>query len=67
MCEARLTAGAVIAAAVVPAFVMMTDATMSASAFVATLGIVGFLSSMLIRMLGRRLMRWREQTLGFAG
>ena len=31
----------------------------------ATLGIVGFLSSMLIRMLGRRLMRWREQTLGF--
>jgi len=33
----------------------------------ATLGIVGFLSSMLIRTLGRRLMRWREQTLGFAG
>jgi NitT/TauT family transport system permease protein len=33
----------------------------------ATLGIVGFLSSALIRMLGTRLMRWREQSLGFAG
>lgn len=33
----------------------------------ATLGIVGFLSSTLIRVLGGRLMRWREQNLGFAG
>src|SRR5262249_62037698 len=33
----------------------------------ATLGLVGFLSSALIRMLGNHLMRWREQSLGFAG
>jgi NitT/TauT family transport system permease protein len=30
----------------------------------ATLGLVGFASSALIRMLGRRLMRWREQAIG---
>jgi len=33
----------------------------------ATLGIIGFLSSALIRWLGTRLMRWREQSLGLAG
>lgn len=33
----------------------------------ATLGIIGFASSALIRLFGRRLMRWREQSLGFAG
>jgi NitT/TauT family transport system permease protein len=33
----------------------------------ATLGIIGFLSSALIRMLGARLMRWREHSLGLAG
>jgi NitT/TauT family transport system permease protein len=33
----------------------------------ATLGIIGFLSSALIRVLGTRLMRWREQSLGLAG
>jgi NitT/TauT family transport system permease protein len=32
----------------------------------ATLGIIGFLSSALIRLLGARLMRWREQSLGLA-
>jgi NitT/TauT family transport system permease protein len=32
----------------------------------ATLGIIGFLSSALIRMLGARLMRWREHSLGLA-
>jgi NitT/TauT family transport system permease protein len=32
----------------------------------ATLGIIGFLSSALIRGLGTRLMRWREQSLGMA-
>jgi len=32
----------------------------------ATLGIIGFLSSALIRGLGTRLMRWREQSLGLA-
>jgi len=32
----------------------------------ATLGIIGFLSSALIRMLGNRLMRWREHSLGLA-
>jgi NitT/TauT family transport system permease protein len=30
----------------------------------ATLGIIGFLSSALIRMLGNRLMRWRGHSLG---
>ena len=33
----------------------------------ATLGIVGFVSSALIRLLGGRLMRWREHSLGFTG
>jgi len=32
----------------------------------ATLGLLGYLSSALIRVLGHRLMRWREQSLGFA-
>lgn len=31
----------------------------------ATLGLVGYLSSALIRVLGNRLMRWREQAMGF--
>lgn len=31
----------------------------------ATLGLLGYLSSALIRVLGNRLMRWREQSLGF--
>jgi NitT/TauT family transport system permease protein len=31
----------------------------------ATLGLVGYLSSALIRLLGNRLMRWREQAIGF--
>ncbi len=31
----------------------------------ATLGLLGYLSSALIRILGNRLMRWREQTIGF--
>jgi NitT/TauT family transport system permease protein len=31
----------------------------------ATLGLLGYLSSALIRVLGHRLMRWREQSLGF--
>lgn len=31
----------------------------------ATLGLVGYLSSALIRVLGNRLMRWREQSIGF--
>jgi ABC-type nitrate/sulfonate/bicarbonate transport system permease component len=30
----------------------------------ATLGLIGFLSSAFIRLLGARLMRWREQSLG---
>jgi ABC-type nitrate/sulfonate/bicarbonate transport system permease component len=29
-----------------------------------TLGLVGYASSALIRALGRRLMRWREQAIG---
>ena len=33
----------------------------------ATLGIIGFLSSALIRVLGRRMMRWREESIGFTG
>src|SRR5262249_9516034 len=33
----------------------------------APLGIIGFLSSALIRVVGTRLMRWREQSLGLAG
>ena len=32
----------------------------------ATLGLLGYLSSALIRLLGNRLMRWREQSIGFA-
>ena len=32
----------------------------------ATLGLLGFLSSALIRLLGNRLMRWREQNIGFS-
>lgn len=31
----------------------------------ATLGLLGYLSSALIRVLGNRMMRWREQSLGF--
>jgi len=31
----------------------------------ATLGLLGYLSSALIRVLGNRLMRWREQSMGF--
>ena len=31
----------------------------------ATLGLVGYLSSAMIRLLGNRLMRWREQSMGF--
>jgi NitT/TauT family transport system permease protein len=31
-----------------------------------TLGIVGYLSSAIIRVVGNRLMRWREQSLGLA-
>jgi NitT/TauT family transport system permease protein len=31
----------------------------------ATLGLLGYLSSALIRVLGNRLMRWREQSIGF--
>ncbi|MFZ5555683.1 MAG: ABC transporter permease [Pseudomonadota bacterium] len=33
----------------------------------ATLGLIGYLSSTLIRVTGDRLMRWREQSLGMAG
>ena len=33
----------------------------------ATLGLLGYLSSALIRILGERLMRWREQSIGFGG
>jgi NitT/TauT family transport system permease protein len=33
----------------------------------ATLGLVGYLSSALIRILGNRLMRWRAQSIGFGG
>jgi NitT/TauT family transport system permease protein len=33
----------------------------------ATLGLLGYLSSALIRTLGSRLMRWREQSIGFGG
>src|SRR5260221_662176 len=32
----------------------------------ATLGLLGYLSSALIRLAGNRLMRWREQSMGFA-
>lgn len=32
----------------------------------ATLGFLGYLSSALIRVLGNRLMRWREQSIGFS-
>ena len=32
-----------------------------------TLGIVGYISSALIRVAGNRLMRWREQAIGLAG
>ena len=32
----------------------------------ATLGLLGYASSALIRLLGNRLMRWREQSIGFA-
>ena len=31
-----------------------------------TLGIVGYASSAAIRLVGRRLMRWREESLGLA-
>ena len=32
-----------------------------------TLGIVGYISSALIRLLGSRLMRWREESIGAGG
>jgi len=32
----------------------------------ATLGIVGYASSAIIRIIGNRLMRWRQQSLGLA-